>query len=143
MSASNLYPSGTSVENFSNLEVISAISGTGFGTLSPATTVARLEIGKGFNTCYIMLPANSCTVSAQQPITITLANNSLFALDPAVPNFQSMGYCRFRNDVSGVVQMVGVRLQTTAGGIQIRTDDITLTNTNAYTCALLIQYPRA
>lgn len=143
MSVSNLYPTGTTVENLRDLEVITAITQTGFGTITTANLTSRLEVGKGFITCFIQLPPNSCTVTAQQGLTFTFANNPLFNIDPIVTVFEGIGYCRFRNDVSGAVQMVGVRLQATAGGIQIRTDDISLTNTNAYTCTVFVQYPRA
>ncbi len=144
MSVSNLYPTGTTVENLRDLAVITAITQSGgFGTITPATLTSRLEVGKGFITCFIQLPANSCTITAQQNITFTLANNPLFDIDPIVTLNEGVGYCRFRNDASGAVQMVGVRLQATAGGIQVRTDDIQLTNTNAYTCTVFVQYPRA
>lgn len=143
MSVSNLYPTGTTVENKENLEVVTAVAHSGFGSVSPATLVTRFEAGKGFNTCYIQLPSDTCTIDGASTITFTLANNSLFDIDPIVSIGQCIGYCRFKNNVTGVSQLVGVNLVATVGGIQARTDNIELTNLNAYTCGLVIQYPRA
>lgn len=143
MSASNLYPSGTTAENFRNLEVITALNHVGFGALTPATLVSQLEVGKGFNTCRIQLPDGVCTVSGASHIAFTFANNPLFAIDSSVALSRCIGFCHFINYTTGVVQMVGCTLLATSPTIQVRTDNITLTNTNTYHCELLIQYPRA
>lgn len=142
MSASNLYPSGTNVEPLGNSAVVANFSHVGFGSISNASIITQLDVGKGFITASFQFPNATCSITGGSTFNLTMVNNPLFAIHPSFAIGHMVGYCRFRNTTAGTTQFVPLTLTATAGGIQFTCDSITLTALQIHTMTAFIQYPR-